>query len=340
MTSYDPAIRKLLGRESLTEREAAALMNDLMEGALEHAQVAAILTALAANGETVEELVGFASVMRRHALTIDAGEPVLDTCGTGGSGLPTINTSTLCAFIVASTGAKVAKHGNRASSGRCGSMDVLEHLGVNIELTPAEAEHLIRTGPVVFMYARRHHPALGQVTPVRRALGFRTCFNFLGPMCNPAGATRQMMGVSDPERAPLLLETMRRLGGERVMVVWGEDGLDEITLTGRTHIWELRNGVVSEHRFHPEKFGLDTVAFADIAGGDVAENAQAFVDILSGRDRGPRAQHTAVNAAAGLYVAGRVATLEAGYSLAWDQIESGAALRTFERYRAATHEVS
>lgn len=336
MTAYRPAIRKMLGREELTAEEAAALMNDLMEGMLEQSQVAAILTALAAKGETAAELAGFADVMRRHALNIDAGAPVLDTCGTGGSGLPTVNTSTLCAFIVAATGTKVAKHGNRASSGRCGSMDVLEHLGVNIELTPAMAEQLIQNGPVVFMYARRHHPALGQVTPVRRSLGFRTAFNFLGPMCNPAGATMQMMGVSDPDRAPMLIETLRRLGSDRVMVVWGEDGLDEITLTGKTRAWELRNGIVSERRIDPARFGLDPVPFEEIAGGDVDENAEHFMRILSGDERGPRAAHTALNAAAGLYVAGRVASLEAGYGLAWDILTSGRALEVFETYRAAS----
>lgn len=339
MTSYPPAIRKLLGDEGLTEAEAASLMNDLMEGRLEAPQVAAVLTALAIKGETATELAGFAEVMRHHALTIDAGEPVLDTCGTGGSGLPTINTSTLCAFIVAAAGVKVAKHGNRASSGRCGSMDVLEHLGVDIELTPAHAERLLRSQPLVFMYARRHHPAVGRVTPVRRALGFRTCFNFLGPICNPAGATLQMMGVSDPDRAPLLVETLRRLGSERVMVVWGEDGLDEITITARTRVWELKNGIVSERRIDPKRFGIDPVDFDEIAGGDVETNAKHFVDILSGREGGPRAQMTALNAAGGLYVAGRVATMEAGYTLAWELLHDGAPMDVFETYRAATREL-
>ncbi len=343
MSAYKASIDTLLAGNSLTADQAATLMSDLMEGQLEPAQVAAVLTAMAAKGETADELAGFARVMRRHALTVNAGAPVLDTCGTGGSGLATINTSTLAAFVVAAKGVKVAKHGNRASSGKCGSMDVLERLGVNIELTPMQAERLIREGDVVFMYARRHHPALGQVTPVRRALGFRTCFNFLGPICNPAMTEMQMMGVSDPTRAPLLLESLRQLGTRRAMVVWGEDGMDEISLSAPTRVWELRDGVITEGRVEPELFGLQRVDFTQISGGDVDENMRHFVGILDGsdgREGGARTALVAVNAGASLMVAGLVEDLAAGYRMAADVIASGDALACFERYRDASHRVT
>ncbi|MCB9506334.1 MAG: anthranilate phosphoribosyltransferase [Myxococcales bacterium] len=336
--TYRRAIRTLVSGASLDAPTATALMSAMLEGVLDSPQVAAVLTAIAVKGESADELAAFASVMRRHAVTIDAGAPVLDTCGTGGSGLPTINTSTLAAFVVASCGVKVAKHGNRASSGRCGSMDVLEQLGVDIELTPARAEALIRGGDVVFLYARRHHPALGQVTPIRRALGFRTCFNLIGPICNPAGAQRQVIGVSDPERAPLLLEALRRLGCERALVVWGEDGLDEISLCAPTRLWELCDGEVTERTVAPEAFGLQQVRFDAIAGGDTAENVAHFERILDGRDDGARTLHTALNAGAALYVAGRAPSIGAGLEIALDTLQSGRALRTFERYRAATRQ--
>lgn len=336
-TSYKACIDRLLSGESLRADEAATLMNELMEGQLEPAQVAAVLTALAAKGESASELAGFARVMRRHALTIDAGGPVLDTCGTGGSGLSTINTSSIAAFVVAASGVKVAKHGNRASSGKCGSMDVLEAMGVNIELTPAQAEHLIRHGPVVFMYARRHHPALGQVTPVRRALRFRTCFNFLGPICNPGGTQRQVLGVSDPTRAPMLLESLRQLGSERAMVVWGEDGLDEISLCGPTRVWELKDGAVSASRFEPKMFGLETVPASAIAGGDVAANVAAFEAVLDGKE-GPHADLVALNAGASLAVAERAGSVGDGVALARELLRSGAARACFETYRAASRE--
>lgn len=339
MTPYRVAIARLLAGEPMTEHEAAALMGAIMEGELDPPQVAAVLTGLAVRGDTAAELSGFAEVMRQHALTIDAGVPVLDTCGTGGSGLPTINTSTLSAFVVATAGVKVAKHGNRASSGRCGSMDVLERLGVNIELTPATAQRILRQGPIVFMYARRHHPAVGQVTPVRGSLGFRTVFNFLGPICNPAGASMQVLGVSDANRAPILIESLRRLGSKRAMVVWGEDGLDEITLTGPTRVWELRDGAITETTVTPASVGLEAVPFEAIAGGDPDTNVAHFVSILGGTDSSPRTLHTALNAGAALYVADRATSIGEGMEIALEILASGSAMRTFEAYRAATREV-
>lgn len=338
-SSYRASIAKLVTGESLSTEGAATLMNDLMEGLLEPAQVAAVLTALAAKGETADELAGFARVMRRHALPVRTDGPTLDTCGTGGSGLETINTSTLAAFVVAAAGVKVAKHGNRASSGKCGSMDVLERLGVNIELTPAQAETLLQQGPIVFMYARRHHPALGQVTPVRRALGFRTCFNFLGPICNPASTELQMMGVSDPVRAPILLESLRQLGTQRAMVVCGEDGLDEISLSAPTQAWELRDGEITTRTITPETAGLRTASFASVKGGDVEENMVYFQAILTGKG-GPRADLVALNAAGSLYVAGHAASLAEGVTQAKHILENGAAFACFETYRDATQRVA
>ena len=339
MSAYEVAIGKLVAGDDLARTEAVSLMAEIMEGSLEPTQVAAVLTALATKGEAADELAGFAAVMRRNALTISVGEPVLDTCGTGGSGLPTINTSTLAAFVVAAAGAKVAKHGNRASSGRCGSTDVLEHLGVHIELTPAQAEELLRHGPIVVMYARRHHPAVGRVTPVRRALGFRTVFNLLGPICNPAGATRQVLGVSDPRRAPDLLHSLVELGSDRVMVVHGEDGLDEISVSGPTRIWELHDHQITERVFTPEAIGQERLPFEEVAGGDVSVNTTHFMNILAGHDPGPRTILVALNAGAALQVAGLAENLGHGFELAFELLSSGAALEVFETYRHASQEV-
>lgn len=337
--TYQEAITRLVRQQDLPGELATRTMEALLEGALEQPQVAALLTALAAKGETATELAAFAGVLRRHMLTIDAPADALDPCGTGGSGLETVNTSTLSAFVLASCGVTVAKHGNRASSGKCGSMDVLERLGVEIELEPAQAEQVLAEEGIVFMYARRHHPALGQVTPVRRALGVRTTFNFLGPICNPAGVRRQVLGVSDPDRAPLLVQALEDLGSDRAMVVWGEDGLDELTLTTTSRIWELRDGDIRESTVRPEAFGLPRVDFEAIAGGDAETNVRLFEALLKGQGDDARTLHTALNAAAGLRVAGVAEDWSDAIEQAHQMLRSGAAWETFERYRAASRRV-
>ena len=338
MTAYSEHIGSIIKGGTLSAQAAEAVMAELIDGQLEAAQIAAILSTLALRRETADELEGFATVMRAEALSVDVEGDLLDTCGTGGSGLPTVNTSTLCAFVVAAAGVKVAKHGNRASSGKCGSMDVLEHLGVDIELTPAKAERLLRSGPIAFMNARNHHPGVGHATPVRRALGFRTVFNFLGPICNPANTTLQVLGVSDAGRAPVMVESLRRLGSRHVVCVCGEDGLDEISLAAPTRVWELRDGAITERTICPEDFGLKTVPFSEIAGGGITENCDHFMAILDGSEFGARRTHVALNAAAGLYVGGAAPSIEAGVELAFELLQDGKALETFRAYASATRE--
>jgi anthranilate phosphoribosyltransferase len=338
MSAYLEHIPSIIRGGNLSSATAQAIMAELIDGQLENSQIAALLSALALRGETADELEGFATVMRSEALSVDVAGDLLDTCGTGGSGLPTVNTSTLSAFVVAAGGVKVAKHGNRASSGKCGSMDVLEHLGVDIELTPATAERLLRTGPIAFMNARNHHPGVGHATPVRRVLGFRTVFNFLGPICNPANTKLQVLGVSDPDRAPVMVESLRRLGSRHVFCVCGEDGLDEISLAAPTRVWELRDGTISERTICPEDFGLKTVPFSEIAGGGIDENCGRFMAILDGSEFGVRRNHVALNAAAGLYVGGAAPSLAAGLALAFELLQDGHALETFRAYASATRE--
>lgn len=334
---YLSTMRALVAGEALDRRAAETIMGLCLDGALAPEQIAALLGALAAKGHAGTELTGFATAMRARMRPVLSSSPVvIDTCGTGGSGLDTVNTSTLCAFIVAAAGITVAKHGNRASSGRCGSTDVLERLGVNIDLTPAVAEEILAEENMVFMFAPRHHPALGAVMPVRRLLGFRTAFNFLGPLCNPAGATHQLLGVSDPVQAALMAETLRDLGTTRALVVSADDGLDELSLCTATQVWEVDGGGVEHYTLTPEAMKLKSVDFADIAGGDADENVRIFKALLSGEERGPRRTHLLLNAGAALYVAGQAQTIGRGVQQAALLIDSGAAMGRFESYRAAS----
>lgn len=336
MNAYYESVRALIAGNNLSIERAEQLMSAIIEGLLDQPQVAATLTALAMKSPTADELTGFARVMRRHMLSIDTPTPAFDPCGTGGSGLETVNTSTLAAFILAGAGVPVAKHGNRASSGRCGSMDVLEALGIFIELAPSQARELARVSPIVFVFARRHHPALGQVTPVRRVLGFPTIFNFLGPACNPAGVRHQLMGVSNPRIAGILAHAMHQLGSERVATVCGMDGLDEISLEAPTRMWHLRDGVVEETMIRPSDFGVSDRPFSDWAGGDVAYNVSVFRKVLGGEDNSAHTIHTAMNAGAALWLVGKTDTLAQGYELAREVLTSGAAGAAFEQYREAS----
>jgi anthranilate phosphoribosyltransferase len=330
---YRESIHKLIRREDLTREEAAGVMAEMMEGKLSHSQVGAFLGLLAAKGETAEELAAFASVMRAKATRVKAGADLLDTCGTGGSGLPRTNTSTLAAFILASLGVRIAKHGNRASSGRCGSMDVLEELGVPIEIGATQVEELIASCGIGFMFAPRFHPAMAHVGPVRREVGFRTTFNFLGPLANPAETDLQVLGVSDRRRAPLMIEALFRLGTKCAMVVTGDDGLDEITLTGATHVWMLKDGAISESTITPSLVGLDAVSFDHLRGGDAKENARVFLAVLDGEEAGPVRDLALINAAAGLLVAGRVPSLREGFHMAREAVEDKRARECLAKYR-------
>ena len=334
MTAYASVMHRLLGGHDLTRSDAEDCMEMLLVGKLGPVRCAAVLTALASKGLSVPEVIGFASTMRRHAHLVNHPGRLLDTCGTGGSGLPTLNTSTLAALICAAGGVKVAKHGNRASSGKCGSMDVLEHLGVNIDLEPAQAQALLLRSKIVFLNARRHHPALGPLGAIRQALGFRTVFNLLGPICNPASPTHQLIGVSDPLYAPLMLKALRELGTQRAMVVHGEDGLDEISLAGRTRFWELNDdGSIYDGVIVPEDYRLKRAPFAKTAGGAVHTNAERFLALLQGEEHGPARDHTLLNAGAALYVAGKVGDIETGIDRAQQQLDSGNAYRMYMAYK-------
>jgi anthranilate phosphoribosyltransferase len=330
---YKDAIYKLMRREDLTSEEAKRVMNEMMGAELLPSQIGAFLGLLAAKGETAEELAAFAEVMREKASRVSAGDDLMDTCGTGGSGHLRTNTSTLAAFILAALGVRIAKHGNRASSGKCGSMDVLEALGVPIELAPREVESLIASCGIGFMFAPKFHPAMANVASVRREVGFRTTFNFLGPLANPAGTSMHVLGVSDRKRAPLMIEALRRLGTKCALVATGEDGLDEITLTGVTHLWMLKDGEITPSTMTPRIVGLEAVDLEDLRGGAPEDNARIFMDVLEGRERGPIRDLAAVNAGAGLLVAGKVVTLREGYAVAIEALEERRALLAFERYR-------
>ncbi len=333
--AWRDAMQTVLGGGSLDRAAAHQLMATAMTGELSAVRVAALISALATRRETVDELVGFATAMRALAVPLPGATDAVDTCGTGGSGLATVNTSTMSAFVLAAAGVRVAKHGNRASSGRCGSSDVLEALGVPVSAGPQAAAQLIAETGLCFLFAPRYHPAMKHVMPVRRELGFRTVFNFLGPLANPAAVQRQLLGVSDVGRAPAMVAALAALGVHRALVVCGEDGLDEFSLAAPTRVWSLDAGVVVESVVTPESVGLATVPFAAIAGGEAADNVRLLRAILDGSERGPHRDHLILNAAGGLLVAGRVEDLRAGVALAAELIDTGAVSDRLARFQRA-----
>ena len=331
------ALRALVDKKDLSRIEAAAAMEAIMSGAATNAQIAAFLTALRMKGETVEELIGFAQVMRQKAVRVKThGEEVaaltgtdremlIDTCGTGGDAAGTFNVSTATAFVVAGAGLKVAKHGNRSVSSLCGSADVVETLGINLELPPAKVARCVDEVGIGFLYAPLLHTAMKHVMAARREMGIRTVFNMLGPLTNPAGANAQVIGVY----SPTLTEPLAQLGTIRAFVVHGADGLDEISNTGESQISEVREGVVRSFRVRPEDFGMTRAAIGDLQGGDRAENAQIIRHILGGGD-GPKRDIVLMNAAAALVVGGRARDLKEGVGLAAHSIDSGAAQQKLE----------
>jgi anthranilate phosphoribosyltransferase len=331
MKAYGEAVAKLLQGRHLSADEAEATMAEIMDGLLDPMRIAALLTALAIKGETADELAGLARAMRSRAVAVRAEPGVLDTCGTGGSGLDKPNTSSLAALVLAAAGVGVAKHGNRSNTGRCGSADVFERAGVPIELGPEAAERLLASERLAFLFAPRYHPAMKHAAPVRKALGFRTTFNFLGPLANPAGVRRQVLGVSDPGRAKLLAEALLRLGVDRALVLSAEDGLDEISLEVPTRFFWLENEELREERFEPESVGLRRTAI-DTGG---LSGVELFRAILEGRAARPLSDMVAVNAAAGFMVAGKVERLADGIELAAETLQSGRALEKLESFRAA-----
>ncbi len=335
------AVRTLVEKKDLTRIEAAAAMEAIMSGAATNAQIAAFLTALRMKGETVEELIGFAQVMRQKAVRVRTrGEEVaaltgtdremlIDTCGTGGDAAGTFNVSTATAFVVAGAGLKVAKHGNRSVSSLCGSADVVETLGINLELSPAQVARCVDEVGIGFLYAPLLHTAMKHVMAARREMGVRTVFNMLGPLTNPANANAQVIGVYSRALTEPLARVLAELGTIRAFVVHGADGLDEISNTGEAEISEVREGVVRSYTVRPEDFGIPRTTIRDLQGGDREENAQIIRRILQG-ETGPKRDIVLMNAAAALVVGGKAKDLKEGVALASHSIDSGSARAKLE----------
>jgi anthranilate phosphoribosyltransferase len=324
------ALKDLLAGRALTRADAKAVMGDVLDGAATDAQVGAFLAALRVRGETVPEIVGFAEALRARAKRVNVKRyPLLDTCGTGGDGAGTFNISTTVAFIAAGAGAAVAKHGNRAVSSRAGSADVLEALGVRTDLTPRRAARCVEKLGVGFLFAPSHHPGVARVGPVRRQLGSRTVFNLLGPLANPAGATRQLLGVYSVALVRPVAEALRALGAERAIVAASRDGLDEISLSAPTVVARLSGGRVSVEEVTPESAGFKRRPLSALRGGDAARNAVLLRAVLSGKP-GPAREACLLNASAALQAAGLAKNWREGAVLAAESIDSGRALAALE----------
>ncbi|HBS33234.1 MAG TPA: anthranilate phosphoribosyltransferase [Parvularcula sp.] len=326
MNEFAPLLAAARSGRALSRDEMRAATGLLLDGAAREEDVAAFLLALKARGETVGEIVAAAEAMRARALKVSAPDDAIDVCGTGGDGAHTYNISTAVAFIVAGCGVAVAKHGNRAASSKSGTADVLQALGVNIETAPAATERAIREAKVGFMWASHHHKAFARVAAVRKKLGVRTIFNALGPLTNPAGARRQLMGVYDRALIEPLAKALGELGARRAWVVAGSDGLDELTTTGPTFVAETNEGAVTSFTVSPEEAGLPRAQPEELKGGDPAANAAALRALLDGAP-GAYRDIAILNAAAALIVAGKVATLRDGSALAARSIEEGRAAR-------------
>jgi anthranilate phosphoribosyltransferase len=339
---WPSVLTHLLHGEDLDEPLAEAVMGVLMRGEAESAQVAALLIALRAKGEAATEIAGFVRAMLAEAEPIDLAPQLrarlVDTCGTGGDGANTFNISTLAALVVAAAGQPVAKHGNRAASSACGSADLLEAWGVEIDLPPAAVAACIEELGIGFLYARSFHPAMRYVAPVRVQLGIRTVFNLLGPLSNPAGAPHQVVGVPDVRLAEVMAGALARLGKRHALVFRGDDGLDELTTTGPSHLWELRDGEVRPAVVDPVDLGIPLAIASDLRGGDVATNVAVADAVLRG-EPGPRADIVALNAGAALYAADAVPDLADGVARAREVLASGMARDLLERWAARSRQL-
>ena len=319
-----PFLHRVASRVDLSVEDARSAMNVLLAGDASPVEIAAFLVALKMKGETAAELAGFARGMRENMIAVDAGEDVVDNCGTGGDASGTFNISTTAAFILAGAGARVAKHGNRSISSATGAADVLEALGLRVTVTAEEAARLIREVGIGFLFAPAFHPAIRHVQPVRRELKMRTVFNLLGPLANPAGARRQVIGAPSVDGAELMAEALRMLGAVRAFVVHGHGGLDEISTTGPTDVFEVVGDSVTRRVWEPEDFGVARAEKSALLGGDAMHNAGIVRAILDG-ESGPRRDIVVANAAAGLMAAGLAEDLRSGVKLAIESIDSGAA---------------
>ena len=326
------AIQTLSNKQDLPYAEAEAVMDEIMSGKATPVQMAAYLTALAMKGETIDEITASAAGMRAHCVKLLHEMDVLEIVGTGGDGSNSFNISTTASLVIAAAGVPVAKHGNRAASSKCGAADVLEELGVNIDLVPERSAELLKSINICFLFAQNYHIAMKYVAPVRKELGIRTVFNILGPLSNPAGANMELMGVYDQELVEPLAQVMMKLGVRRGMVVYGQDSLDEISMAAPTSVCEIKDGWFQSYEITPEQFGYTRCAKEDLVGGTPTENAAITRAIINGEDRGPKRCAVCLNAGAALYITGAAETMEAGIRLAENIIDSGKAAAKLEEF--------
>lgn len=333
------AIVKIVDKQDLTYDEAYAVINEIMSGETTPTQNAAFLAALSTKStkaETIDEISGCAAAMRDHALTVDYDGDLLEIVGTGGDGAHTFNISTTSALILASAGVKVAKHGNRAASSKCGTADCLEALGVNLDQSPEQCVELLNTVGMCFFFAQKYHTSMKYVGPIRKELGIRTVFNILGPLTNPVHPTMQLLGVYDESLVEPLARVLYSLGVKRGMVVYGQDRLDEISMSAPTTVCEFNNGEYYSYIIKPEDFGLTRCSKEDLVGGSPEENAAITRDILNGV-KGPKRDTVLMNAGACLYITGKAASITDGIHMAEELIDSGAAVKTLDAFIAASN---
>lgn len=326
------AIIKLSKKEDLTYKEAETVMNEIMSGEATPVQMSAYLTALSLKGETIDEITASAAGMRAHCVKLLHDMDILEIVGTGGDGANSFNISTTSALVIAAGGVPVAKHGNRAASSKSGAADVLEALGVKITVSPEESARILKKINICFLFAQNYHFAMKYVAPIRKELGIRTVFNILGPLSNPAGANMELMGVYDETLVEPLAQVMAKLGVVKGMVVYGQDKLDEISMSAPTTVCEIRDGWFQSYQIRPEQFGYNSCAKEELAGGTPEENAQITRDILEGREKGPKRQAVCLNAGASLYITGKAKTIEEGVRMAESLIDSGAAVKKLEEF--------
>lgn len=331
------AILKLTNKEDLTYDEALQVMNEIMSGEASEVQKSAYLTALAMKGETIEEITASAKEMRNHCLKFLNDMDVLEIVGTGGDKSNSFNISTTSSLVIASAGVPVAKHGNRAASSKCGAADVLEALGVNIMIPPARSAQILKDINICFLFAQTYHSSMKYVGPVRKELGIRTIFNILGPLANPAGASLQIMGVYSEDLVEPMAQVLSNLGVKRGMVVYGQDCLDEISMSAPTTVCEFGNGEFKKYVIEPEQFGFEKCDKNELVGGNPEENAAITKAILQG-EKGPKRDAVALNAGAALYIGGKADTFEEGVRLAEKQMDNGQAMETLQKFVALSNQ--
>jgi|SRR5579871_97330 len=336
-TDFARLLARAVRGETLNAHDTQTAFAAIMDGAVSEVEIAALLTAFATRKPALPEIVGAARALRQAMLTVEAPPDAIDLCGTGGDAHGTLNISTACAFVVAGAGIPVAKHGNRAMSSKSGGADVLEALGARLEISPSRARTCLLEHKVCFLFAQQYHPAMKYAAPVRRALGFRTIFNLLGPLANPAGVRRQLVGVSDPELLETIAEALRELGAESAWVVHGSDGLDELTTTGPTNVAVLERNTVTRRMIVPAEAGLPLASLKDLTGGSAADNAAAITRLFAGEKSAFR-DAVLLNASAALMIAGRARELKEGMALASASLDEGAARRALQGYIAFSRE--